>query len=128
LTDKKVCKSNFIDEFKDISDEDNSNLTYCQTYLGQEPRYTKLIVDPYKKRYYRVTKLRLEIGKQDIKSAKWTIIIMNETFDIKVEDIKTIANNSIKNFLWNCNDKLLNEVADALFVDEDLQIVNFLNS
>lgn len=55
------------------------------------------------------------------------LVIMNETFDIKVENIKTISNNSIKNFLWNCNEKSLNEVADALFVDEDLQMLKIYN-
>lgn len=79
---QKKCRSNFISKFNSISDDDFSNLSLCSTFQGEEPKYTKLIVDPYNKRYYRVTKLRMEIGKTDIKSAKWTMIIMNEYFDV----------------------------------------------
>jgi len=82
LVAQKTCKSNFINEFKDIPDDYISNLSYCQTYLGEEPKFTKLIIDPYSKRYYRVTKLRVDLGKADVKSAKWSMVIMNESFDV----------------------------------------------
>lgn len=79
---KKLCKSNHIDDFIDISDDDLSNPAYCQYYLGQEPRYKSIITDPYYRRYYRITKHRLNLKRADIKEAKWSIIILNEKFDI----------------------------------------------
>ena len=82
LISKSLCKSNFINEFKYIKDENNSDLSYCQVFTGEEPRYAKLIIDPYKKQYYRVTKLRMNIGKMDVKNAKWTMIIMNDSFQV----------------------------------------------
>ena len=82
LIAQKECRSNYIDEFNSISDDDYTNLSICGTFQGEEPEYTNLIVDPYKKRYYRVTKLRMEIGKTDINIDKWTMIIMDENFDV----------------------------------------------
>lgn len=82
LLEKKLCKSNFIDNFIDISDKDFSNLSYCQIYQGQEPRYKRIIVDNFNKRYYRVTKPRIDIMKSDIIYLNWSLIIMNENFDI----------------------------------------------
>lgn len=82
LIKKKLSKSNFIDNFVDISDEDLSNLSYCQTYQGQEPSYKRIIVDTYKKRYYRVTKQRIDIMKSDVNHLNWSLIIMNEKFDV----------------------------------------------
>lgn len=82
LIEKVKCKSNFIDDFEDISDENFSNLSYCQTYQGQEPRYTNLIIDPFMRRYYRIVKLRMEIGKIDKENTKWTMIVLTDTFDV----------------------------------------------
>lgn len=82
LLELKLSKSNFIDSFIDISDKDFSNLSYCQIYQGQEPRYKRIILDNFNKRYYRVTKPRIDIMKSDIISLNWSLIIMNENFDI----------------------------------------------
>jgi len=82
LIAQKACRSNFIYEFDNIPDEYNSNLSYCQTFIGKEPKYTKFIVDPYNKWYYRITKLRMSLKKTDMKNAKWSIIILNDSFDI----------------------------------------------
>lgn len=79
---KKLCKSNFINDFVGISDNDFSSLVPSQIYLGTEPRYEKIIMDPYRRRYYRVIKHKMEIERTNINDAVWSVIIMDDDFDI----------------------------------------------
>lgn len=86
LKAEKICKSNYIDKFESISDKEFRDLSYCKTYLGTKPEYTEIIADPYKKRYYRISKLKINPNNTDsINNGHWTIIIMDENFDVKGE-------------------------------------------
>ncbi len=82
---KRACKSNFIECFTEISDEQFRNISFCRTYMGQEPKYTKIVANPYRAEYYRIAKLRFDLENVDIKSARWSIIIMNERFEVTGE-------------------------------------------
>lgn len=82
LIAQKECKSNLINKFNSIPDEKNSNTSYCRTFIGEEPKYVSIIEDPYRNCYYRVAKFRFKLGETDIKQAKWSIIVMNNSFDI----------------------------------------------
>lgn len=79
---EKICRSNFIEEFKDIPEEKASDLSYSQKFIGEEPRYTKLIADPFRNCYYRAVKLRMKTDGLSLKDAKWSIIVLNADFDV----------------------------------------------
>lgn len=92
LLEIKKCKSNYIKKFNSISDENFSNLSYCQNFQAQEPRYINVIIDPFKRMYYRVVKHRMKLENQNINEAKWSLIIMNEHFDVLGEAVFSFSN------------------------------------
>lgn len=91
LIKQKVCKSNYIDKFDTVPDEKFTDLSFVSKFQGEQPKYVKLIVDPYQRRYYRISKLRFNTSDMKSDKLKWSIIILDENFDVLGESLLSYA-------------------------------------
>lgn len=74
------CKSKYIKKFNDISDSQFKNFSFLKKYLFEEPRYIKLIYNPFKKQYYRIVKHKFDIEDNTIKNKYWSLLILDDQF------------------------------------------------
>jgi hypothetical protein len=77
---KKECKSNYVDVINDVPDDKIMNLVYIRKYQIEEPKYLSVVYDEYQHRYYR--KLKVKFNSQNLAESQWSIIIMDEDFDV----------------------------------------------
>ena len=83
LIREKICRSNYIDRIKDYPDDKVMNLVFSGKYQIEEPKYLSLVYDKFRHRYYG--KVEVKFNPQNLAESQWSIIIMDENFDVMGE-------------------------------------------
>jgi len=87
---KKAVKSNLIDQFNPYPDEKRFDMLALKNYWAEEPKYSRVIFDPYKNLFYRIVKHRESNSQQNKKVEKsWSVIILDT--DLNILDEKIIS-------------------------------------
>lgn len=85
---EKEVKSDYIEEFIPFPDEKVFDMLFLKKYINEEPRYTDIVYDPWRKHYYRIVKHRSRFDQKTGKSSskKWSVIIADKEFN-KIDEI-----------------------------------------
>ncbi len=82
------AKSNYINNFVEIDEKNTYNFNYLKKYLTVEPKYERVIYDPFTHLYYRIVKHRIDNYENEdgtIKSmldSDYSIIFLDKNFNI----------------------------------------------
>lgn len=83
---KKEVKSNFIDKFNPYPDDKVYDMLYLKNYLAEEPKYSRVIFDPYENVYYRIVKHRGSKTKENTVGNSWSVIILDTELNVLAEE------------------------------------------
>lgn len=85
---EKEVRSDYIDKFIPYPDEKVFDMLFLKKYIVEEPGYTSIIYDPWRKYYYRLVKHRSKFDQKTGKtnSNKWPVIITDKEFN-KIDEI-----------------------------------------
>ena len=83
---KKEVKSHFIDKFNPYQDEKRFDMLYLKNYLAEEPKYSRVVFDPYENLYYRIVKHRSRKVEENKVENTWSVIILDTELNILAEE------------------------------------------
>jgi hypothetical protein len=79
---KKKVKSKFIDQFNPYPDEKRFDMLYLRNYWAKEPKYSRVIFDPYENLYYRIVKHRANKTTENSKENLWSVMILDDELNV----------------------------------------------
>jgi len=79
---KKKVKSKFIDQFNPYPDEKRFDMLYLRNYWAKEPKYSRVIFDPYENLYYRIVKHRANKTKENKNENLWSVMILDNELNV----------------------------------------------
>ena len=83
----KPVKSLYIDKFNPYPDEKRFDMLFLQDYLIGEPKYKKIVYDPYDSLYYRIVKHRAKKTKEGKMRSSYSVIILDSNLTV-LDEIK----------------------------------------
>lgn len=79
---EKTVKSKYIDKFDPFDDDKRFDFKYLQSYMQEEPKYKKIIYDPYQSLYYRIVKHKSQKAQDGKMKIAWSVIVLDTDLNI----------------------------------------------
>ena len=82
---KEVESSRFIDKFNIYPDDKRFDMLFLKSYLNDEPKFEKIIYDPYMQLYYRIVKHRTKETINGKTMNTRSIIVLDKQLNVQYE-------------------------------------------